>query len=89
MDLMKIVDKANELTIDKFNFGMKIVFSFIVVDLLLLMVGIIGIYRESISTFIDPVYGIIIVLIFAIFSSILMCLGLTRSVLIPLGIVMK
>jgi methyl-accepting chemotaxis protein len=85
MDLMKIVDKANELTIDKFNFGLKIVFSFIVVDLLMLMVGIIGIYRESISAFIDPIYGIIIVLIFAIFSSVLMCLGLTRSVLIPLG----
>jgi methyl-accepting chemotaxis protein len=82
---MKIMDKANELTLDKFNFGMKIVFSFIVVDTLMLMVGIIGIYRESIRAFIDPVYGITIVLIFAIFSSILMCIGLTRSILIPLG----
>jgi methyl-accepting chemotaxis protein len=84
MDPMKIMDKANELTLDKFNFGMKIIFSFIVVDTLMLMVGIIGIYRESINAFIDPVYGIIIVLIFAIFSSILMCIGLARSILIPL-----
>jgi len=84
MDIMKIMDKANELTLDRFNFGMKIVFSFIVVDTLMLMVGIIGIYRESISAFIDPVYGITICLIFAIFSSILMCIGLTRSILIPL-----
>ena len=84
MDPMKIIDKANELTLDRFNFGMKIIYSFIVVDLLMLMVGIIGIYRESISAFIDPVNGIIICLVFAIFSSILMCIGLTRSVLIPL-----
>jgi methyl-accepting chemotaxis protein len=84
MDLMKIMDKANELTLDRFNFGMKIIFSFIVVDTLMLMVGLIGIYRESISVFINPLYGIIICLIFAIFSSILMCIGLTRSILIPL-----
>jgi len=84
MDIMKIMDKANELTLDRFNFGMKIIYSFIVVDTLMLMVGLIGIYRESISAFIDPVFGIIIGLIFAIFSSILMCIGLTRSILIPL-----
>ena len=85
MELMKIIDKANELTLDKFNFGMKIIFSFIVVDALMLMVGFTGIYQENVSEFIDPVYGIIIGMIFAIFSSILMCIGLTRSILNPLG----
>jgi len=39
MDLMKIIDKANELTINNFNIGIKIAYSFVVVDSLLLIVG--------------------------------------------------
>ncbi|MCX9013423.1 MAG: methyl-accepting chemotaxis protein [Candidatus Methanoperedens sp.] len=84
MDLMKIIDKANELTLDRFNIGMKIAYSFFVADSLMLIVGYIGLYRESASAFINPVYAIILGVLFAIVSSILMCIGLTRSIMQPL-----
>jgi len=85
MDLMKIIDKANELTLSRFNIGMKIAYGFIVVDALLLMVGYIGLYSESTRAFIDPEKAIMVCIIFALFSSILMCIGLTRSIKKPLN----
>jgi methyl-accepting chemotaxis protein len=84
MSLIKIIDKANELTVDRLNIGMKIAYSFIVVDLLLLTVGFIGIYGDSISAFVNPEQAIVLGILFAIFSSILMCIGLTRSIMKPL-----
>ena len=57
MNLMKIMDKANELTIYRFNIGMKIAYSFIVVDTLLLIVGFMGLYSKSVTAFIDPETG--------------------------------
>ncbi|MDW7728365.1 MAG: methyl-accepting chemotaxis protein, partial [Candidatus Methanoperedens sp.] len=84
MNLIKIFDKANELTIDRFSIGMKIAYSFFVVDSLILIVGYIGLYRENVSAFINPAYAIILGVLFAIVSSILMCMGLTRSIMYPL-----
>src|SRR5659263_603986 len=81
MGIIKIIDIANEVTIDKFNIGMKIIYSFVVVDALILIMGFIGLYEESVSVFIDPKQAIILCIIFAIFSSILMCMGLTRSIM--------
>ena len=85
MAIIKIIDIANEVTIDKFNIGMKIIYSFVVVDALILIMGFIGLYEESLSVFIDPKQAIILCIIFAIFSSILMCMGLTRSIMKPLN----
>jgi len=84
MGLMKIMDIANELTLDRFKIGMKIAYSFFVVDSLLLIVGYMGLYGENIGAFIDPKQAIILCILFAIFSSILMCIGLTRSIMKPL-----
>lgn len=88
MNLMDIIDKANELTLNKFKFGMKIAYSFFVVDVLMLMVGYIGLYGESIRTIIDPNIMLFFFMIFAIVSSILMCIGLTRSIIIPVNYIL-
>ena len=85
MKIIKIVDKANELTIGKFNIGIKIAYSFIVVDILLSIVVFMGLYGESISALIDPRQAIILCFLFAVFSSILVCIGLTRSIMKPLN----
>ncbi len=84
MNLMKIMDKVNDLTINRMSIGMKIAYSFFVVDSLLLMVGYIALNSDSISAYIDPEKAIIVFMIFAIFSSILMCAGLSRSMMKPL-----
>ncbi|MFZ3382540.1 MAG: methyl-accepting chemotaxis protein, partial [Candidatus Methanoperedens sp.] len=85
MEIIKIIDKANELTIDKFNISIKIIFSFVVVDSLILFIGFVGLYEEKVSVFLDPKQAIILGIIFAIVSSILMCMGLTRSIMKPLN----
>src|SRR5574341_373866 len=85
MNYMDIIDTANELTINKFKIGTKIVYSFMVVDILLLIVGYIGIYQGSIDAFMDSRNVLILFMIFAVFSSILMCMGLSRSILKPLN----
>jgi len=85
MKITKILDTVNELTINRFNIGIKIAYSFIVVDLLLTFVVFMGLYGENISYLIDPRKAIIISFFFAIFSSILMCIGLTRSIMKPLN----
>ncbi len=85
MGFMDIMDKANELTINKFKIGMKIAYSFIVVDALMLIVGFFGLYGENFSSIIDPKLTLVLFIIFSIISSILMCIGLTRSILIPLN----
>jgi len=85
MKIIKILDKANELTINRFNIGLKIAYSFIVVDMLLSIIVYMGLYGESISTLIDSRQAIILYFLFAIFSSILMCIGLTRSIMKPLN----
>lgn len=84
MDLMKIMDKVNDLTINRMSIGMKIAYSFFVVDSLLLMVGYIGLNSDSISAYIDPAKAIIVFMIFAFVTSIVMCIGLTRSLIRPL-----
>ena len=84
MDLMKIMDIANDQTLNRFKIGMKIAYGFIVVDALMLIVGFMGLYGESVSAFIDPKQAIVLCILFAIFSSILMCIGLTRSIMKPL-----
>jgi methyl-accepting chemotaxis protein len=89
MKFMDIMDKANELTLNKFKFGMKIAYSFFVVDALMLIVGYIGLYGESISTNIDPKLMLLSFMIFAIVSSILMCIGLTRSITIPVNNILR
>ncbi|MCX9011923.1 MAG: hypothetical protein OIN66_12465 [Candidatus Methanoperedens sp.] len=48
------MDKANELTINKLKLEMKIAYGFLVVDILMLIVGYLGYYGESINTIIDP-----------------------------------
>jgi len=85
MKIIKILDKANELTINRFNIGIKIAYSFIVVDLLLSIVVFMGLYGENVSAFIDPRQAIILCFLFAIISSILMCIGLTRAIMKPLN----
>ncbi len=85
MGFIDIIDKANELTINRFNIGIKIAYSFIVVDALMLIIAYMGLYGESVSAFIDPKLAIILVIFFVIFSSILMYLGLTRSIMKPLN----
>jgi methyl-accepting chemotaxis protein len=85
MDFLKIIDKANELSINRFNIGVKIVYSFIVVDILLSIIVYVGLYGESISGLVDPKKAIILCFLFAVFSSILMCIGLTRSIMKPLN----
>ncbi|PWB56811.1 MAG: hypothetical protein C3F06_00875 [Candidatus Methanoperedenaceae archaeon] len=84
MELIKIMDIVNERTLNKFGIGMKIAYSFIVVDTLMLIVGYLGLYGQSVSAYIDPKLAIILFIIFAILSSILMCIGLTRSIMKPL-----
>ena len=85
MRLMDIVDKANEMTISRFNIGIKIAYSFIVVEALMLIIAYLGLYGASVSAFIDPKQAIILCIFFVIFSSTLMCLGLTRSIMKPLN----
>ena len=85
MKIIKILDKANELTLNRFNIGIKIAYSFIVVDILLSIVVYMGLYGDGISALIDPRQAIIICFLFAIFSSVLMCIGLTRSIMKPLN----
>ena len=85
MGLMKLMDKANELTLNRFNIGNKIAYSFIVVDTLLLVVGYMGLYGEKINLFIDAKQVIFLGILFAFISSILMCIGLTRSIMKPLN----
>ncbi len=85
MNFTWIIDKANDLTINKFRIGMKVAYSFIVVDTLMLIVGYLGLYGDSLNTVIDPKQVLIVFIIFAIVSSILMCMGLTRSILKPLN----
>lgn len=82
---MDIIDKANEITLNKFKISMKIAYSFIVVDLLMLIIGYIGLYGENLDGIINPRYAILIFIVFAIVSSILMCIGLTRSIMKPLN----
>lgn len=82
--LMEIIDKANEFTLDRFKIGMKIAYSFIVVDILMLIVGYIGLKGESIKIM-DPGQAILLFILFALISSILMCIGLKRSIMIPLN----
>ena len=89
MGLIKIIDKANELTIDKFRIGLKIVFSFIVVDILMLIVGFLGLYGDGIKAYIDPKLGMIITIFLALISSLMMCLGLTRSITKPVGNILE
>ncbi|KPQ41616.1 MAG: methyl-accepting chemotaxis protein, partial [Candidatus Methanoperedens nitroreducens] len=85
MNIIKIIDGANEQTIDKFNISSKIIYSFVVVDVLMLIMGFVGLYEENVSGFIDPKLAIMLCIIFIIFSSILMCMGLTRSIMKPLN----
>ncbi len=59
--------------------------SFVVVDALILIIGFVGLYEENVSVFLDPKLAIILGIIFAIVSSILMCMGLTRSIMKPLN----
>ncbi len=85
MGFIGIMDKVNELTINKFKIGMKIAYSFIVVDTLMLIVGYLGLYGESYSDIIDPKLALVLFIIFSIISSILMCIGLTCSILKPIN----
>lgn len=85
MGFMDIIDKANELTLDRFNIGMKIAYSFIIVNILMLMVGYAGLYGDSLDTIVNPKHIILIFIFFAIVSSILMCIGLTHSIMKPLN----
>jgi methyl-accepting chemotaxis protein len=85
MNIIKIIDGANELTIDKFNISSKIIYSFVVVDVLMLIMGFVGLYEENVSVFIDPKLAIMLCIIFIMFSSILMCMGLSRSIMKPLN----
>lgn len=85
LNLMKIIDSVNELTLNRFNISQKIAYGFIVVDILWLIVGYIGYYDQNIVTFIDLDKTIFIFISFALFSSILMYIGLTRSVMKPLN----
>ena len=85
MGFIKILDVANELTLNKFKIGMKIAYSFIVVDSLMLIVTYLGLYGDSLGGFVEPKRGIMIFSFFAIISSILMCMGLARSIMKPLN----
>lgn len=85
MILTDILDKANKLTLNRFKIGMKIAYSFVVVDILMLIVGYLGLYGDSISSFIDPKQMLILFIMFAIVSSIFMCIGLTRSITKPVA----
>ncbi len=85
MNLIYIVDKANELTINKFKIGMKIAYSFLVVDILMLIVAFLGLYGKRFDALMDQRLILIIFVAFALVSSVLMCVGLTRSLLKPLG----
>ena len=53
MDLMKMMDKVNELSLNRFNVGVKIAYGFIVVNVLWLIVGYVGFYQNSIVAFLD------------------------------------
>lgn len=85
MSLINIIDKVNELTLNRFNVGMKIAYGFIVVNLLWLIVGFAGFYQTSIVTFMDYHEVMLIFIFFAIISSVLMFIGLTRSIMKPLN----
>ena len=80
---MKIIDSINELTLNRLNISHKIAYGFIVVDILWLIVGYIGYYDNSVFTLIDHEWTIFIFISFAFFSSILMYIGLTRSIMKP------
>ncbi|CAG0968075.1 partial Methyl-accepting chemotaxis protein McpB, partial [Methanosarcinales archaeon] len=84
MELMKIMDSVNDQTLNRFKIGMKIAYGFIVVDILMLIVGFMGLYGESVSAFIDLEQAIVLCILFAVVSSVLMCIGLTRSIMKPL-----
>ncbi len=73
---MNFIDTANELTLNKFKIGMKIAYSFIVVDVLMLIVGYMGLYGDK--------QEFVLFMFFALVSSIMMYLGLSRSILKPL-----
>jgi methyl-accepting chemotaxis protein len=88
MNFMEIVDKINKLTINKFKIRMKIAYSFAVVDILMLIVGYLGLYGDSI-TIINPKQMLVLFIIFTIVSSILMCIGLTRSLTKPIGAMLR
>lgn len=83
LNLMKIIDSANQLTLNRLNISQKIAYGFMVVDILWLIVGYIGYYDKSIFTLIDHEWTIFIFISFAFFSSIFMYIGLTRSIMKP------
>jgi len=85
MGLMKIMDEVNKLTLDRLNIGMRIAYGFIVVNILWLVVVYFGYYHERIITFMDTDEIIIILPFLTIMSSILICIGLTRSIMKPLN----
>jgi methyl-accepting chemotaxis protein len=85
MGSMKIMDEVNKLTLNRLNIGMKIAYGFIVVNILWLIVVYFVYYHERIITIIDTDDVIMILIFFAIMSSILMCIGLTRSIMKPLN----
>ncbi len=85
MSFMNIIDKANEHTINKWKIGTKIAYSFIVVDLLLVIVGYIGLNPDSVMAIMDHRQALLLFMAFALISSIMMCVGLARSILKPLN----
>ncbi len=85
MSFISIIDKANELTINKCKIGTKIAYSFAVVDLILIAVGIIALYPGYFGAFTEPGHAIVLFMAFALIASILMCMGLTRSISKPLA----
>lgn len=85
MGSMKIMDQINKLTLNRLNIGKKIAYGFIVVNILWLIVVYFVYYHERIITIIDTDEAIMILIFFAIMSSILMCIGLTRSIMKPLN----
>ncbi len=83
MNLKKIIDSVNELTLNRLNISQKIAYGFIVVDILWLIVGYIAYYNQSIVTLIDLDQTTLMFISFALFSSIFMYIGLTRSIMKP------
>ncbi len=85
MNLMKIMDSINDLTLNRFNIGQKIAYGFIVVDIAWLIAGYIIYYDPGIVTSIEHDRTIFFFISFVVVSSILMYIGLTRSIMKPIN----
>lgn len=71
MSFMDIMNKSDDLNIDKFKISMTMACGFIAVDLLIISVGYVGLYGGSIPLFADSEQAVLMFIVTAIVTSLM------------------